>query len=333
MLTITIPTYNRNETLLRNLALLLPQLTPECQLLIVDNCSPTPVEETLRELLANHPSVNCEFVRNVVNIGLSGNLLRCIELCQTPWVWILGDDDKPLPNAVATILETLKAHPECTVLNFAIDQMREKDWTTHGLEELAHTLDGSADLPWISSSVYRAHDFQAKLKFGYQFANTLVPHIAILLMALSEKGGCHLSQNRIIQSEVRDVEVNVAQQWSVIDLALGFPTLFDLPLKLSLREMLAEKLLLSNLRPGNGLRNVAFQLLLLAIKQRDHRNALYYFNQIRGRHAFGRTPKRSLETGIYWLMLRFPRLGARLYRLAKGRALNMASSEDRFERI
>jgi GT2 family glycosyltransferase len=37
-LTIAIPTYNRNELLLRHLAHLLPQLNERCRLLILDNC-------------------------------------------------------------------------------------------------------------------------------------------------------------------------------------------------------------------------------------------------------------------------------------------------------
>ena len=51
MITIAIPTYNRNRTLKENLRLLLPQLTDRCRLLIIDNCSDTPVAETLADLL------------------------------------------------------------------------------------------------------------------------------------------------------------------------------------------------------------------------------------------------------------------------------------------
>lgn len=333
LLTVAIPTYNRNQILLRNLKLLLPQFNSRCQLLILDNVSPTPVDETLRELLALYPDVECRIIRHVTNIGANANILRCIELCETPWIWILGDDDPVLPDAIETLLPTLEFNANCTLVNFAIDQKRPRAWTARGVEELAQTLDASADLPWISSSVYRTEPFKVNLKFGYQYIYSMLPHIAILLVALGQNGACHFARERILDGEARDIEVAVEQQWSVINLALGYPVLFDLPISLPIREMLAQKLMLTNLRPGNGLRNVAFQLLLMSVKQRDHRNALYYFDQIRLRQAYRRSFKNRLEASAYWLLLRFPRLGARLYRLAKGHALDTSNYEDRFERM
>ena len=333
MLTIAIPTFNRNESLKRNLALLLPQLTSECRLMILDNCSPTPVDETLRELLSGFPEVNCEIVRHAANIGGNANILRCIERCQTPWVWILGDDDPPFPAAIATILTEIEANADCMVLNFSTDSKREKEWTTRGVDELAQTLDGSADLPWISNSVYRTEPFKANLKFGYQYIYSMLPHIAVMLMALGEGGKCAFARASLVDSETRDVELRPEQQWSVVNLALGFPILFDLPLSLGARQKLFEKLLLTNLRPGVASHGVVFQLLLLAVKQRDSRQALYYFDQIRSRAAWNQNFKFKLETRVYRLLLQFPRLSARLYRVLKGRALSAVNYQDRFDRM
>ncbi len=333
MLTVAIPTYNRNEILNGNLKLLLPQLNESCRLLILDNCSPVPVEDTSRELLAQYPGLNCQIVRNIANIGANANILRCIELCETPWVWILGDDDAPLPGAIPTILEETKAHPDCVLLNFAIDEQREREWTTRGVEEVAHSLDASADLPWISSSVYRTRDFKANLKFGYQYIYSMLPHIAVMLVALDEKGACYFSRKRIMNSEVRDLDIPVNQQWSSINLALGYPILFDMPMKPAVRELLFKRLTRTNLRPGNGLRNVAFELLLLAMQQRDGRSARHYFDQIRRRQEYSFSRSQKVEAFVYGILLRFPRLGARVYRLVKGRPLQVTRAQDRFNRM
>lgn len=333
MLTIAIPTYGRNSILHGNLGLLLPQLTPECRLLILDNCSPEPVEASLAALLSQFPDARARIVRNVTNIGANANILRCVELCETPWVWILGDDDPPLPNAIDTLLEAVKSHRECVLINFAIDRARAADFSSKGVEGLAHKLDASADLPWISSSVYRTADFKANLKFGYQYIYSMLPHIAVLLVVLGDRGACYFSRQRILDGEARDIDTPTEQLWSVINLALGYPILFDLPLKLGVRERLAERLTLTNLRPGNGLLNVAFQLLLMSLKQRDHRPALYYFDQICKRQAYRRHPKQKLEAAIYRVMLRFPRVTARVYRLVKGHSLNASQTEDRFQRM
>jgi abequosyltransferase len=331
MLSIAIPTFNRNTILQENLKWLLPQLTEQCQLLILDNCSTVPVQDTLSELLAQYPDVKCQIIRNPANIGGNANILRCIELCSTPWVWVLGDDDRPLEGAIERIFVAMEAHADCSVLNFSTDTAREKEWTARGVEELAQTLDGSADLPWISSSVYRAEHFKTNLKFGYQYIYSMLPHVAVMLVTLGTKGTCFFSRERIIDAETRDAELE--QQWSVINLALGVPVLFDLPLKPQVRTLLAEKLMRTNLRPGNGLRNVAFELLMASVKQRDYRNSLYYFDQICLRLSFNRTPRQRLEGLAYRVMLRYPRLSARLYRLAKGHPLSTALSQDRFGRM
>jgi abequosyltransferase len=83
-LTIAIPTYNRSEQIKATISLLLPQLTPECFLLIIDNHSDVPVSESLAALLATLPQSQYSIVRNRVNIGGNANIVRCFELCDTP---------------------------------------------------------------------------------------------------------------------------------------------------------------------------------------------------------------------------------------------------------
>ena len=102
-LTITIPTYNRSEALSKTVRQLLPQLTQECNLLIVDNASETPAIAVLGELLLAWPDVNIQIHRNRYNVGMCGNFMRCFELCDTEWLWILGDDDIPCPDAIKKI--------------------------------------------------------------------------------------------------------------------------------------------------------------------------------------------------------------------------------------
>ena len=93
-LTIAIPTYNRNEILKANLEKLLPQVTDECNVVIFDNCSDTPVKEVIEELVNTYPDINISIVRNRYNIGMTANILKCFEQCSDTWLWILGDDDE-----------------------------------------------------------------------------------------------------------------------------------------------------------------------------------------------------------------------------------------------
>jgi glycosyltransferase involved in cell wall biosynthesis len=106
-LSITIPTYNRNEVLKENLEYLLPQLNANCELIILDNCSDIPVSETLSPLLANYENLNIRVIRNKLNIGICANILRCFEVCNGEWVWILGDFHPVFSNSVEIITRDL----------------------------------------------------------------------------------------------------------------------------------------------------------------------------------------------------------------------------------
>jgi glycosyltransferase involved in cell wall biosynthesis len=114
-LTVVIPTYNRNESLLLVVRALLPQLTPTCQILILDNGSDTPVAQTLqKELLANPLSIRV--VRLPYNVGPAMD--RCLELCETPWMWGLNDKAVLRRDAIQIVIETIRTHQDCIFINF-----------------------------------------------------------------------------------------------------------------------------------------------------------------------------------------------------------------------
>lgn len=330
-LTLAIPTYNRNETLRENLGSLLPQLTPECKLLIVDNCSPTPIAETVSSLIALYPNLDVQIVRNPVNIGGNANILRCIELCDTPWIWILGDDDKVHPHAVDTVLHHIGVQNQCVLLNFACDDQRTRSYLTRGLLQLAEEVDKSANLPWISSSIYKAEAVRPYLKFGYQHCYALLPHLATLFMAIGEEGTCYFSRQQIVERE--SWLASPEQQWSLLNFALGFPTLLDLPLSPRVRELLAHKLLLTHQGQGIHLRGLTFQLLLTALKERDHRNALYYYDQICARAFYFHGTRRKVELLGGRFLIRYPQLIRSIFKLVRGREIGEQNFQDRYERV
>ena len=119
-LTIAIPTYNRNDILEQNIGLLLPQLNSDCKLLIIDNHSSIPVEETLNPYILKFPHVSIEVIRNRVNVGGNANVLRCIEFCETEYLWILSDDDPVLNNAVETIFKYIHGTQVYDFVNFSV---------------------------------------------------------------------------------------------------------------------------------------------------------------------------------------------------------------------
>ena len=332
-LTIAIPTYNRNEILERNLALLLPQFTDQCQLLVIDNCSPVPVENTLQTLLSRFPDVSFEIIRNRANIGGNANILRCMEMCLTPYLWILGDDDPVKPDALATVLEHLDAHPDCYFFNFSFDDVRRETFTTTGLQNLVDGLDISANLMWISSSIYRIETMKPTLKLGYQSAFSMLPHVAMLIMSCGKEGKCCFSKESIVVLD-EAMWTPIEQQWSRVNFALGMPTLYDLPMPHPLREKLSRHLLSAHWAGGIDLQFVTHQLLLEYLKYGDHPSTMYYFDQICARgYYLNSSPKSKAQVRFFRLLLLWPRLTDVMMLLLKRKRLNSLPLQERHARI
>jgi len=231
-LTIAIPTYNRPAELRQTLEALLPQLTPACTLRIVDNCSETEAAVVLngvRHCAPGEATIDC--VRNVVNVGGGANIVRCFELCDTDWLWILGDDDLVSPTAISLLLEAIRDAPQgCLYIHFG---SATQSTVTEGVIELLRGPAAFGSLLFMSTAIYRASHFRQFARFGYQFLYSMAPHLAMLLTGLPVEGQCLFSPHNIIDSPSRG-----RTTWCPIVAALGKTSLVDLPLPLDARKVL-----------------------------------------------------------------------------------------------
>lgn len=332
-LTIAIPTYNRNEILLGNLPPLLEQLAQEpfasaCHLVIYDNASPIPIEETLAPLREQWPSVRFEVKRNRVNIGANANILRCFEECDTPYLWAVGDDDTPCGDALATIFSAIEAHPDCVFFSFSDEKlMRSHSVQTRGADEFI----GAADSLWlllsISSSLFRADVLNSSLRVGYRFEYSHAPHLVTLLAFLTgegKRGQCRLVQEQVVHWNAPAE----GQQWPLLPFALGISTLLELPLSMRARRQLAALIV-----EAINVEILVLQLLLMAVRSRNAPSSLFLFDQMCARlFYFDKNRKRRLKRRFYRLMLRVPRLSYNALSRFKGRS-HGHQLQDLFERI
>lgn len=170
---------------------------------------------------------------------MSANILRCFEECETPWLWVLGDDDEPLPTAVATILRSIREHGECTFLNFSSPvSERHQAYETRGLADFIERLDSFGNTLFISAGVYKAETIRRNLRIGYHYAYSMAPHIACLLASLGGEGRCFMSADQITKWETN----NRGDHWSSLDVALGAMVLMELPFPFELKRKLVAKM-------------------------------------------------------------------------------------------
>jgi glycosyltransferase involved in cell wall biosynthesis len=120
---ICMPVYNGEPTVHRAIDSVLGQTFTDWRLTIIDNQSTDSTWELITREYGAHPQVRLH--RNTRNLGLRGNLNRCLELAQGKWLGILAADDAYRVHALETI------HSE---LHQATDMLL---WT-HG--QFAHCL-------------------------------------------------------------------------------------------------------------------------------------------------------------------------------------------------
>ena len=200
-LTIAIPTYNRNKILKNNLRLLLPQITSDCRILILDNCSEIPVKDSLSGIIKEFSHVDIRVVRNSYNLGLTGNILRCFEMCADPWLWILGDDDQVKEGAIKQILNDIRKYKDNHFISYAWDEpsfQRKKDLITTGVDELIDSFESLGVILFISGGVYNIEKVISKISYGSFFQTTYAPHLVILFMSLGDTGKSVLSSKQIV---------------------------------------------------------------------------------------------------------------------------------------
>lgn len=113
LLTIAIPTYNRGQFVKRLLDNILPQCTPETEILVSDNCSTDDTCDIVNPYLGQ-----ISYIRNTTNIGPDGNFLQCYRRARGKFVWLLGDDDLVVDGAIPQVVAFLKGNMDISVLFF-----------------------------------------------------------------------------------------------------------------------------------------------------------------------------------------------------------------------
>ena len=300
VITIAIPTFDRNEILQTTLPGILRQLTPECELLILDNHSEYSVEETVAPLIADFSSQNIRIVRNPINIGGAANLLRCFELCNTEWMWLLGDDDIISPDAIALILRAIQNNGQCYFINFASQGfLRDVSFSTLGLNDLIGRMDEWSHLLFMSVGVYHVPRLINRLAMGYHYCYSRAPHIVLVLSSLGKDGCCHFSKDVIIHEQTL-----AAAGWEPITVMLGQYTLLELIDDLQVRRIFAEKLSFKPSMMGTSLR------LHLAAKQPQYKHtSLYFYDQIVSRgFYYEQWSLKRIRNYVYRFIVKFPNL-------------------------
>ena len=73
---------------------------------ITDDSTDETNVEVIRELLADYPHIIHD--RNPENLGIDRNILKSVDICTCQYAWIMGEDDRMVPEAIPTVLAVIQ---------------------------------------------------------------------------------------------------------------------------------------------------------------------------------------------------------------------------------
>jgi len=187
-LTIAIPTYNRPGPLAETLRQLNAQEGfEECEVIVSDNAS----EQIMEQVMGNDfPELTgaVRFHRNLANLGVTGNILRCIELSTSEWIWILADDDDLDPHAVRHLLKSCEDAIDLDFVVFSQAENQKGGVRVSSTTELLQEIDYWHRMGFLPVGMYRVSSIREVLNVGATYAYTLFPHVSMLFHGLEAKG-------------------------------------------------------------------------------------------------------------------------------------------------
>lgn len=111
-LSICIPTYNRSKHLRNCLESIVSnrlQKDIEFQVCISNNCSTDETEELVQSFAGKLP---IKYQKNESNLGVARNVLKVVDMADAEFVWLIGDDDLLIPDAIRKLLELIHKYPK-----------------------------------------------------------------------------------------------------------------------------------------------------------------------------------------------------------------------------
>jgi abequosyltransferase len=114
-LSICIATFNRGNFISATLESIVPQLTPEVELLILDGASSDHTETIVGKYVSRHSGIR--YFREEMNSGIDRDYDKAVTYARGGYVWLMTDDDLLKPHAVERVMASLVDTPDLVLTN------------------------------------------------------------------------------------------------------------------------------------------------------------------------------------------------------------------------
>ena len=118
LLGVSIPTYKRPDQLRRCLVSVIEAARPYgVPIYVLDDSGDDTNGPTLVDMQRSYDGIHP--IRNASNLGIDRNILCSVDTCDTRYVWLLGEDDRLVPESIGEMLEVLSGNPDFVFANYS----------------------------------------------------------------------------------------------------------------------------------------------------------------------------------------------------------------------
>ena len=265
-LSIGIPTYNRQKQLKKQLKSLLAQDLSEIEeIIVIDNNSNYDINKLIDSLNSN----KIKLITNLINQGMSINVLNPFLYCKTKWLWLLSDDDLTLKNSVKNILESIRKSTYNTgLIQFSLFENQESFYAKNLNQYIDYYFNESeirkGEIVFLSTKVFNVEILKKYLAKGFEYSYTYIGFLIPIFIALNEqKISVFFNSNKIV-----DYLSPEGEGWNFDKVGKGLSTLSHLDIDLNKKY---KKKMLEVFMPISYIEMYKFYL-----SNRDVKNALNY---------------------------------------------------------
>jgi len=220
ILTIGIPTYNRPEYLKECLEHICPQITDDIYVIVRDNCSSNyDVKEFIKPYVEKY---HVKVYVNNTNIGGDANTARIFELCDTCWLWIIGDDDYLAPGAISQVLDTIKNQTDCIYIKFN-SRYAGKVYGIEGFASAMHERGAFGYSFFTSECIYNLDITNHNMFWHYRYLSTYSSQVIRVMHDLIEDGSrsCLFLNEQVLEKHGEEIS------WSRVGIVPWQLTIID----------------------------------------------------------------------------------------------------------
>jgi hypothetical protein len=144
-ITVAIPTRNRSQLLREALASVLRQSVEDLEVFVSDNAS----TDDTAEVVASFRDRRVHYTKLAHNIGLHGNVSRCLRRGRAPFITILQDDDLMLPGNLERKLAVLERHPNVGIAHASFQLIGPNGRIVKDVENWSQARDDMIEPGWL----------------------------------------------------------------------------------------------------------------------------------------------------------------------------------------